>query len=39
MGVSSHLFNVVDFPEDGFPTRPIRGSLGMSTAVRKGDGR
>lgn len=25
----AHLFKVVDFPEDGLPTSPIRGSRGM----------
>jgi len=28
-----HLFNVVDFPELGFPTSPIRGSRGMATTL------
>lgn len=26
---SVRLFNVVDLPEEGFPTRPIRGSRGI----------
>lgn len=26
---SVKLFNVVDLPEEGFPTRPIRGSRGI----------
>ena len=27
----AHLFNVVDLPEDGLPTRPINGSRGILT--------
>ena len=23
---STHLFSVVDFPDEGFPTKPMRGS-------------
>jgi hypothetical protein len=30
---SVKLFNVVDFPLDGFPTKPISGSLGMVADV------
>ena len=25
----AHLLSVVDFPDDGFPTRPMRGSRGI----------
>ena len=28
----SYLFNVVDLPDDGLPTRPIKGSLGIYIA-------
>lgn len=28
--VSVRLFSVVDLPDDGLPTRPIRGSRGIS---------
>ena len=28
-GLETCLFNVVDLPEEGLPTRPIRGSRGM----------
>jgi len=27
--LETYLFNVVDLPEEGLPTRPIRGSRGM----------
>ena len=27
---ASHLFKVVDLPDDGFPTSPMRGSRGIS---------
>ena len=30
---NAHLFRVVLFPEDGLPTRPIRGSRGMTAYV------
>lgn len=26
----ANLFRVVDFPEDGFPTNPIKGSRGIA---------
>lgn len=31
----SYLFSVVDLPEDGLPTSPMRGSRGMT---REGEG-
>ena len=29
---SVRLFSVVDFPDEGFPTRPMRGSRGIEAA-------
>jgi hypothetical protein len=29
----TYLFNVVDFPEEGFPTSPISGSRGIESAL------
>lgn len=34
-GAEAHLFNVVDFPDEGLPTRPIRGSRGMVEELKK----
>jgi hypothetical protein len=35
----AHLLRVVDFPDDGLPTRPIRGSRGMmDRLVQEGTG-
>lgn len=28
-GIVVHLFNVVDLPDEGLPTKPMRGSRGM----------
>ena len=31
----AYLFKVVDLPEDGFPTRPIRGSRGIVAFMQR----
>lgn len=33
--IKTHLFSVVDFPEEGLPTRPINGSRGILDNVRE----
>ena len=30
MVVQTYLLRVVDLPDEGFPTKPIRGSLGIA---------
>jgi ferredoxin len=30
---NAHLFSVVDFPDEGLPTKPISGSRGMAGCV------
>jgi hypothetical protein len=33
LAARTYLFNVVDFPEEGFPTSPISGSRGIESAL------
>lgn len=32
-----HLFNVVDLPDEGLPTKPMRGSRGMIDHLHQGE--
>lgn len=34
IGEGLYLFRVVDFPEEGLPTRPIKGSRGILEKVK-----